>query len=106
MAKAKKKSEKSAAIPKHPAVPSPAEVGELCAEVYRDAVKFAREEGASEQAVEQFAFGEVKAFMAACVKQSKADWKAYTKDTGVHAAYVEGKKKPAKKAAKKAAKKK
>ena len=104
MAKAKKKSTrksaKSAAIPKHPAVPAPAEVAELCGEVFRDAVKFARQEGASEQAVEQFAFGEVRAFMAACIKQSKADWKAYTKDTGVHAAYVEGKK-TARKAAKK-----
>lgn len=104
MAKAKKqarsKSSKSPAIPKHPAVPSPAEVAELCGEVYRDAMKFAREEGASEQAVEQFAFGEVRAFMAACIKQSKSDWKAYTKETGVQAAYVETRK-PAKKAAKK-----
>lgn len=101
MAKAKKTSTKSAAIPKHPAVPSTAEVAELCGEVFRDAVKFARQEGASEQAVEQFAFGEVRAFMAACIKQSKADWKAYTKETGVHAAYIEGAKKPARKAAKK-----
>jgi hypothetical protein len=118
MAKAKKKSPaKSAAkqvdIPPHPAVPTAKEIGEMCAEIYGYAVKSARQEGLDEQGVEQVALGDVQRFMAACIKQSKQDWKAYTKETGVHAAYVEApakkkaaKKKSAKKAAKKAAKKK
>ena len=103
MAKAKKKSTKQAAIPPHPALPQPKEIGELCADVYRHAVKLARQQGVDEQAVEQLALVAVRAFMAACIRQSKADWKAYTKATGVHAAYVEGRR-PAKKSAKKQAK--
>jgi len=99
MAKAKKKSSKQAAIPRHPAVPSPREIGELCADVYRHTVKLARQQGVDEQTVEQVALGEVRSFMAACIRQSKADWKAYTRATGVHAAYVQVRK-PAKKKAK------
>ena len=101
MAKAKKKSTKQAVTPPHPAVPHPKDIGELCADVYRHGVKLAREQGLDEQSVEQLALGEVGEFMKACIRQSKADWKAYTKSTGVHAAYV-----PAKKPARKKAKKK
>jgi len=89
MAKAKKKSTKQAAIPPYPAVPLPKEIGELCADVYRHAVKLARQQGVNEQAVEQAALSDIRDFMAACIRQSKADWKAYTRTTGVHAAYVE-----------------
>jgi hypothetical protein len=32
--------------------------------------------------------------MAACIRQSKADWKAYGKSSGVIAAFVKAKKKP------------
>jgi len=95
--KSTKKSTKQADIPPHPAVPSPREIGELCADVYRHAVKLARQQGVNEQAVEQAALSDVRDFMAACIRQSKADWKAYTRDTGVHAAYVESKA-PAKRA--------
>ncbi|MEN9705073.1 MAG: hypothetical protein RLZZ393_952 [Pseudomonadota bacterium] len=98
--KAAKKTAKPAVIPPHPPVPTAKEIGELCADVYRYAVKLGREEGMDEQAVEQLAFGEVREFMAACIRQSKDDWKAYTKATGVHSAYVEARK-PARKAAKK-----
>jgi chorismate mutase len=100
MAKAKKKSTKQAAIPPYPAVPLPKEIGELCADVYRHAMKLARQQGLDEQTVEQLALGEIREFMAACIRQSKADWKAYTRTSGVHAAYVQAKK-PAKKSAKK-----
>ena len=110
MAKAKKKSskksEKPAAIPPHPALPSPKEIGELCGDIFRHAVKISRGDGADEQTVELLALEAIRDFMAACIKQSKADWKAYTKETGVPAAYVEVKKPAKKKAAKKAAKKK
>lgn len=111
MAKAKKKSAaKSAAkradIPPHPAVPTAREIGQMCAEVYGYSVESARREGLDEQGVEQVALGDVQRFMAACIKQSKQDWKAYTKATGVHAAYVElPARKKAKKDASKAAKK-
>jgi hypothetical protein len=98
--KASKKAEKPAVIPPHPALPSAKEIGELCADVYRHAVKIGREDGMDEQSVEQLALGEIGEFMAACIRQSKEDWKAYAKATGVHAAYVEAKK-PARKAAKK-----
>lgn len=100
MAKAKKKSSKKVAIPKHPALPPAKEIGELCAEIYRHAIKVTRQQDADEQTVEQVALGEIKAFMTACIQQSKADWKAYTKATGVHAAYVPVKKSAKKKAAK------
>jgi hypothetical protein len=103
MAKARKKSTKQAAIPPYPAVPGPKEVGELCADVYRHTVKLARQQGADEQTVEQVALGEIRGFMAACIRQSKADWKAYTRATGVHAAYVTVRK-PVKKPVKKQAK--
>jgi len=92
MAKARKKSSKQASIPPHPAVPRPAEIAALCADIYRHAVKLARQQGLDEQAVEQLALGEIRGFMAACIRQSKADWKAYTRSTGVHAAYVQVKK--------------
>jgi hypothetical protein len=103
MAKAKKKSTKQTAIPPYPAVPRPKEIGELCADVYRHALKLARQRGADEQTVEQAALGEIRGFMSACIRQSKADWKAYTRASGVHAAYVQVKK-PVKKAVKKQAK--
>ena len=91
MAEASKKVTKQAAIPPHPAVPTSREIGELCADVFRHAVKLARQQGVNEQAVEQAALSDVRDFMSACIRQSKADWKAYTRDTGVHAAYVEAK---------------
>ncbi len=103
MAKAKKKSTRQALIPPHPPVPQPKEIGELCADVYRHALKAARQQGLDEQTVEQASLSAIQAFMSACVRQSKADWKAYTKATGVHAAFLETKK-PVRKAAKKAAK--
>jgi hypothetical protein len=103
MAKARKKSTKQAAIPPYPAVPLPKEIGDLCADIYRHAVKLARQQGLDEQTVEQLALGEIREFMAACIRQSKADWKAYTRSSGVHAAYVQAKK-PAKKPVKKSAK--
>jgi hypothetical protein len=78
-------------IPPHPALPSPKDVGELCADIFRHAVKLAREKGADEQSVEELALDAVRDFMGACIRQSKADWKAYAKLTGVHAAYVEPK---------------
>lgn len=106
MAKSKKKSTKQAVIPPHPAVPQAKEIGELCADVYRHTVKLARQQGVDEQSVEQVALGEVQAFMAACIRQSKADWKAYTKATGVHAAYVTVKKPATKKSTKKSKSKK
>ena len=110
MAKAKKKSATSSAakrvdIPPHPAVPTAREIGQMCAEVYGYSVESARREGLDEQGVEQVALGDVQRFMAACIKQSKQDWKAYTKATGVHAAYVEAAAPRSKPAAKKAAKK-
>jgi hypothetical protein len=89
----KKKSAKQAAIPAYPRVPLPKELGELCADVYRNGIKLSRQQGVDEQTVEQAALQDVRDFMAACIKQSKADWKAYTKTTGVHAAYVKVKKK-------------
>jgi hypothetical protein len=92
------------AIPPHPALPSPKDVGELCADIFRHAVKLARAKGADEQSVEELALDAVRDFMGACIRQSKADWKAYEKKTGVHAAYVEPKAKP--RAKKSAAKKK
>jgi hypothetical protein len=81
-------------IPPHPALPSPKDVGELCADIFRHAVKLAREKGADEQSVEELALDAVRDFMAACIRQSKADWKAYEKKTGVRAAYVGSKAKP------------
>jgi hypothetical protein len=94
----KKKSTKQAAIPAYPRVPLPKEIGELCADVYRNGIKLTRQQGADEQTVEQLALDDVRDFMAACIRQSKADWKAYTKATGVHAAYVKVKKSAKKKA--------
>jgi hypothetical protein len=97
MAKAKhKRSSRSPAqsIPPHPALPAPKDVGELCADIYRHAVKLARQEGADEQSVEELGLDAVRQFMGACIRQSKADWKAYARQTGVHAAYVEPKAKP------------
>ena len=95
MAKAKKKSEPKLVIPPHPAVASAKEMGAMCAEIYGYAIKVARQDGLDEQQVEQLALGKIQRFMAACIKQSKDDWKAYTKATGVKAAYKEVKK-PAK----------
>jgi len=83
------------AIPPHPALPSPKDVGELCADIFRHAVKLARAQGADEQSVEQLALDAVRDFMGACIRQSKADWKAYGKKTGVHAAYVATRARPA-----------
>ncbi|MEO6184736.1 MAG: hypothetical protein ABIP38_14575 [Steroidobacteraceae bacterium] len=99
MAKAPKKSSssKQAAIPAHPRVPQPKEIGELCADVYRNGMKHARQQGVDEQTVEQLALDDVRHFMAACIKQSKNDWKAYTKSTGVLAAFVKAKKSAKKK---------
>jgi hypothetical protein len=104
MAKARKKSTQQAAIPPYPAVPQPKEIGELCADVYRHTLKLARQQGADEQTVEQVALGEIRGFMSACIRQSKADWKAYTRTTGVHAVYVQVKK-PVKRTVKKPVKK-
>jgi DNA-binding ferritin-like protein (Dps family) len=67
--------------------------------VYRNGIRLARLQGVDEQTVEQLALDDVRHFMAACIKQSKQDWKAYTKSTGVHAAFVKSKR-PAKKKAK------
>jgi hypothetical protein len=92
------KSPKKSAIPPHPRVPLPKEIGDLCANVYRDGVKHARQQGVDEQTVEQLALDDVRHFMAACIKQSKADWKAYTRSTGVVAAFVKAKR-PARKSA-------
>lgn len=99
MAKARKKtkSAKQAAIPAHPRVPQPKEIGELCADVYRNGMKHARQQGVDEQTVEQLALDDVRHFMAACIKQSKNDWKEYTKSTGVLAAFVKAKKSAKKK---------
>ncbi len=94
----KKKSSKQVAIPAYPRVLLPKEIGELCADIYRNGIKLSRQQGVDEQTVEQAALQDVRDFMAACIKQSKADWKAYTKATGVHSAFVETKK-PAKKQA-------
>jgi hypothetical protein len=91
MAKGKKKSAKQAVIPAHPALPHAKEIGELCGDVYRHAVMLARQQGLDEQTVEQASLRAIGEFTAACIKQSKADWKAYTKETGVHAAYVAAK---------------
>jgi len=79
MASAKKKAPKSAATARRPGLATPAEIGELCADVYRHAVKLARAQDADERTVEELALGEVRAFLAACIRQSKADWKAYAK---------------------------
>jgi hypothetical protein len=87
----KKKSPKQSDIPAHPRVPLPREIGELCADVYRYGIRITRQQGADEQTVEQLALGDVRDFMTACIKQSKADWKAYTRATGVHAAFVKAK---------------
>jgi hypothetical protein len=95
-ARSKKKSSKAPAIPAHPRVPLPKEIGELCAGVYRNGIKHARQQGVDEQTVEQLALDDVRHFMAACIKQSKSDWKAYTKSTGVLAAFVKAKGKRAK----------
>jgi len=97
MAKANQKRTRKSpvhAIAPHPALPTPKDVGELCADIFRHAVKLAREKGADEQSVEELALDAVRDFMGACIRQSKADWKAYAKKTGVHAAYVEPKAKP------------
>ena len=97
MAKAKqKRTGKSPvqSIPPHPALPSPKDVGELCADIFRHAVKLARDKGADEQSVEEMALDAVRDFMGACIRQSKADWKAYARKTGVHAAYIEPRAKP------------
>ena len=91
MATAKKKSTKQAAIPAHPAVAHPKEIGEICADVYGHAVKLARQQGVDEQMVEQIALGEIRSLMSACMRQARADWKAYSKATGVIAAYVQAK---------------
>jgi hypothetical protein len=98
MAKARKKTKSSKqAIPAHPRVPQPKEIGELCADVYRNGMKHARQQGVDEQTVEQLALDDVRHFMAACIKQSKNDWKEYTKSTGVLAAFVKAKKSAKKK---------
>ena len=81
-------------IPPHPALPSPKDVGELCADIFRHAVKLARDKGADEQSVEELALDAVRDFMGACIRQSKSDWKAYAKKSGVHSAHVEPKAKP------------
>jgi hypothetical protein len=97
MANAKKKpgsGSPAKSIAPHPALPAPSDVGELCADIYRHAVKLARKEGADEQTVEELGLDAVREFMGACIRQSKADWKAYARQTGVHAAYVEPKPKP------------
>jgi hypothetical protein len=90
-ARSRQKSSKKSGIPAHPRVPLPREIGELCADVYRDGMKHARQQGVDEQTVEQQALDDVRHFMAACIKQSKSDWKAYTKSTGVLAAFVKAK---------------
>lgn len=95
---------KQPVIPPHPRVPLPREIGELCAGVYRHGIKLARQHGADEQTVEQLALGDVRQFMTACIQQSKADWKAYAKNTGVIAAFVKAKKPAKKKAGRKQAK--
>ncbi len=97
-ARKKSKTAKQAAIPAHPRVPQPKEIGELCADVYRNGIRLARIQGVDEQTVEQLALDDVRHFMAACIKQSKADWKAYTKSTGVLAAFVKSKRAKKKKA--------
>lgn len=93
MAKARKKKTpvKKESFPPHPRVPLPKEIGELCADIYRDGVRQARQLGLEEQVVEQLAMEDVRQFMAACIKQSKADWKAYSRSTGVLAAFVKPK---------------
>jgi hypothetical protein len=91
VARKKSKSSKQIAIPPHPRVPQPKEIGELCADVYRNGMKHARQQGVDEQTVEQLALDDVRHFMAACIKQSKSDWKAYTKSSGVLAAFVKTK---------------
>jgi hypothetical protein len=90
-ARKKTKTAKVATIPAHPRVPLPHEIGELCADIYRNGVLLARRLGADEQMVEQMALDDVRHFMAACIKQSKADWKSYTKSTGVLSAFVSSK---------------
>ena len=97
-ARKKTKTSKKAAIPAHPRVPQPKEIGELCADVYRNGIRLARIQGVDEQTVEQLALDDVRHFMAACIKQSKADWKVYTKTTGVLAAFVKSKRAKKKKA--------
>jgi hypothetical protein len=94
-----KKPSKQTAIPAHPRVPLPKEIGELCADVYRNGIKLARLQGVDEQTVEQLAMDDVRHFMTACIKQSKTDWKEYSKCTGVLAAFVKAKR-PVKKKAK------
>jgi hypothetical protein len=95
----KKQPSKGTAIAPHPRVPLPKEIGELCADIYRKGVTLARQHGADEQMVEQLALDDVRHFMAACIRQSKADWKAYAKSSGVLAAFVKPKR-PVKKSAK------
>jgi hypothetical protein len=85
-------------IPPHPRVPLPREIGALCAEIYGEGVRLARQEGLDEQMVEQLALNNVRDFMTACINQSKADWKAYAKSTGVLAVLVQTKKTTKKKA--------
>ena len=86
MAKARKKtSTRQAAVPAHPRIPQPKEIGDLCAGIYRKGVKLAREQGFDEQAVEQLALSDVRLFMTACISQSKADWKAWKKSAGKRA---------------------
>jgi hypothetical protein len=87
---------KLASIPPHPRLPLPREIGELCADIYRQGVTLARQLGADEQMVEQLALDDVRHFMTACIKQSKADWKSYAKSSGVLAVIVKAKR-PAKK---------
>ena len=94
----KAKTSKLASIPPHPRLPLPREIGELCADIYRQGVTLVRKLGADEQRVEQLALDDVRHFMTACIKQSKADWKSYAKSSGVLAVIVKAKR-PAKKKA-------
>lgn len=102
----KKKASRQIVIPPHPRVPQPKEIGELCADIYRNGIRQARQMGLEEQLVEQLAMDDVRQFMSACIKQSKSDWKAYGRSTGVLAAFVKVPKSTASKPAAKRAKKK
>lgn len=79
-------------IPPHPRLATPQEIGDLCAEVYRHGVRLARAQEADEEAVEQQALDDVRRFMTACIRDSRSEWKAYSRASGVIAVFADAKK--------------